>query len=120
MKLQYDSQPGTETLILENERLWRVEMFLKRNEDDTYSLVALSGINSRPAELTKLQGPYQILEQGVAARSAIARQLQNKGFSVQIDQHSIWQLQAQKAIQSVRQQRADSQGNYAFHPDDVL
>ncbi|MAZ88725.1 MAG: hypothetical protein CL693_13885 [Cellvibrionaceae bacterium] len=95
-------------------------MQLKRNEDETYTLIAMSGVSSQPAELSKLQGPYQTFQQGIAARSAIAEQLIRKDFSVLKDQHSIWTLQAQKAIQTVRRQRIDNQGNYDFHPDDVL
>ncbi len=94
-------------------------MTLRGNEDDTYTLIALSGIASQPAELSKLQGPYQTLEQGLAARMAIARQLESKGF-YQCEGHSIWDIQVQKAIQKVRLQRSASQGNYQFHPDDVL
>lgn len=119
MKLEYDQTPDTSTLVLENERQWRIEMFLKPNEDDTYTLVAMSGIATRPAELSKLQGPYQTKAQGQAARSAIAKQLQNKDFHI-LQQHSIWQVQAQKAIHTVRQTRTANQGNYDFHPDDVL
>ncbi len=95
-------------------------MRLARNEDETYTLIAMSGLVNRPAELSKLQGPYQTLQQGIAARSAIAEQLIRKGFSMLKDQHAIWRLQAQKAIQTVRRQRIDNQGNYDFHPDDVL
>lgn len=119
MKLEYDPNPGSSTLVLENERRWRIEMYLKPNEDETYTLVAMSGIASQPAELSKLQGPYQTKEQGLAARSAIARQLHAKGFQT-VKHHSIWQIQAQKAIQTVRKNRTTNQGNYDFHPDDVL
>ncbi len=125
MKLSYgcsqtSRHPDQNPVILENERHWHIEMQLKRNEDETYTLIAMSGVRQRPAELSKLQGPYQTLQQGIAARSAIVEQLVTKGFSVLKDAHSIWAIQAQKAIQSVRRQRIDSQGNYDFHPDDVL
>lgn len=120
MKLHYDKTHHPDTLVLENERHWRIEMQLKRNEDNTYTLIAMSGISGKPAALTKLQGPYVNKDQGLAARSAIAAQLYPKGFNTITNSHSIWSLQAQKAIQNVRQQRTDSQGNYDFHPDDVL
>lgn len=109
-----------DTLILQNERGWRIEMQMRRNEDDSYTLVAMSGLNDKPAELSKLQGPYQTRDQGIAARTAIAIQLLRKDFQLQSQQHSIWAIQAQKAIQKVRSQRIASQGNYDFHPDDVL
>ncbi|WP_439135173.1 hypothetical protein [Pseudomaricurvus sp.] len=119
MKLEYDQNPDSSIMVLENDRRWRIEMYLKANEDETYTLVAMSGIATQPAELSKLQGPYQTEEQAQAARSAIAKQLYAKGFQP-LRQHSIWQIQAQKAIQNVRQTRKASQGDYRFHPDDVL
>lgn len=125
MKLSYDTtkfniDSSHEVLILENSRSWRIEMQMRRNEDQSYTLVALSGISSKPAELSKLQGPYQTRQQASAARNAIAIELLNKDFKALDNEHSIWSLQAQKAIQKVRQQRSENQVNYDFHPDDVL
>ena len=125
MELSYHHQQlhqhaDRETLILQNARGWRVEMQLRRNEDDSHTLIAMSGLSDKPAELSKLQGPYQTRDQGIAARAAIAIQLLRKEFQLHPEQHSIWSVQAQKAIQKVRSQRIASQGNYDFHPDDVL
>ncbi len=125
MKLSYKTPSLTidtrqQVLILKNSRNWRIEMQLRRNEDQSYTLVAMSGIGSKPAELSKLQGPYQTKQQASAARSAIAVQLLEKNFEVLNNEHSIWSLQAQKAIQKVRLQRQQSQGDFDFHPDDVL
>lgn len=125
MKLNYGSSKlahdlDLDVLILENARGWRIEMHLRRNEDESFTLVAMSGIRDKPAELSKLQGPYENRQQACAARRAIAIQLLEKGFAAQDNDHSIWSLQAQKAIQNVREQRTINRGNYDFHPDDVL
>ena len=126
MKLDYptasnsDSDYSAAELILLNDRHWRVEMHICRNEDDSYTLVSLSGLTGQLAELSKSQGPYQNRPQCEAARAAIARQLQLKGFKFTPKEHSIWILQAQKVIRATRNQRIASQGNYDFHPDDVL
>lgn len=125
MKLNYDSSSlaldsTLKVLILENTRGWRIEIQLRANEDSSFTLVAMSGIHSKPAELSKLQGPYESRQQACAARRAIAIQLLDKGFKAMEHEHSIWNLQAQKAIQKVREQRKLNRGNYDFHPDDVL
>jgi len=125
MKLSYKTpslkiDTNQNVLILENSRNWRIEIQLRRNEDQSYTLVAMSGIGGKPAELSKLQGPYQTRPQASAARSAIAVQLLEKDFVVLNNDHSIWSLQAQKAIQKVRLLRQQNQGDFDFHPDDVL
>ncbi|MGH1370944.1 MAG: hypothetical protein ACRBBW_02830 [Cellvibrionaceae bacterium] len=125
MKLSYDTSSlaadsAANVLILENPLRWRIEMHLRRNEDQSYTLVAMSGIHDQPAQLSKLQGPYENRQQACAARRAIAIALIAKDFNPKDAEHSIWTLQAQKAIQNLRQQRTLNRGNYDFHPDDVL
>ncbi len=116
MKLNF--QPDTQgaldaqTLVLINARGLRIELILKRNDETTYSLIAMSGISHMPAELVKGQGPYQTLDEGIAARKAIADQLLNKGFLLQDDAFSIWPIQAQKVIQTLRKERKNSQNRY--------
>lgn len=134
MLLHYPSSHTqmADVLVLENARGWRIEMYLKANQvpdsqalkpahsSSSYSLIALSGVSHLPAELNKAQGPYETREQASAARSAIAQQLLNKDFEVQHKAEGIWSLQAQKAIRQMRAERNQHQGNYHFHPDDVL
>lgn len=119
MKLHYPKKPNQDGLILENKSHWRIEMVIKANEDDSFSLVAQSGLRDKPAELNKLQGPYQTLDQALAARGAIAQQLESKGVQ-QIDAQPIWSLQAQAVIKRLRQERGDNTGNYSFDPSDVF
>ena len=38
-----ESAPQAEVLLLQNQQQWRVELFVLRNNDHSYSLVALSG-----------------------------------------------------------------------------
>ncbi len=95
-------------------------MHLRANEDQSFTLVAMSGLRDQPAQLSKLQGPYESQQHACAARRAIAVALIEKGFKHRDGEYSIWQLQAQKVIQNLREQRTLNQGNYDFHPDDVL
>ncbi len=124
MKLNYQTQSPDllhiPALVLRNLRGWRIEMHLRPNDDHSYSLIALSGIDNWPAELCKAQGPYETRDQGVAARSAIVNQLLAKGFQLLENSGSIWVVQVQRMIRSLRDQRTVHRGNYQFHPDDVL
>jgi hypothetical protein len=120
MKLRYPKLASAAPVIMENSRGWRIEMVIKANEDESHSLIAQSGLTNKPAELSKLQGPYQTQDQAVAARAAIADQLINKGFQFLDKVEPMWSLQAQGAIKRLRQQRQDNTGNYSFDPNDVF
>ena len=120
MKLRYPKLANAAPVIMENTRGWRIEMVIKANEDESHSLIAQSGLTNKPAELSKLQGPYQTQDQAIAARAAIAEQLINKGFQLLDKVEPMWSLQAQGAIKRLRQQRQDNTGNYSFDPNDVF
>ncbi len=120
MKLRYPKLASAAPVIMENSRGWRIEMVIKANEDESHSLIAQSGLTNKPAELSKLQGPYQTQDQAIAARAAIAEQLFHKGFQLLDKVEPIWSLQAQGAIKRLRQQRQDNTGNYSFDSNDVF
>lgn len=120
MKLRYPKLASAAPVIMENTRGWRIEMVIKANEDESHSLIAQSGLTNKPAELSKLQGPYQTQDQAIAARAAIADQLFNKGFQLLDKVEPMWSIQAQGAIKRLRQQRQDNTGNYSFDPSDVF
>ncbi len=123
MKLHYPNlgiHNTLTTIVLENNRHWRIELAVKHNNDETYSLIAQSGINTRPAELNKLQGPYQTRDQAVAVRAAIIDRLFDKGFYMLEEAVPIWTVQAQSAIKQIRQQRHHNSGDFRFDPNDVI
>lgn len=125
MKLRYPNHADIDvnchtTIVLENNRHWRIELVIKANEDETCSLIAQSGINTQPAELNKLQGPYQTFDQAVAARTAIVDRLFDKGFYVLTNAIPIWTLQAQKAIRQLRKTRSQNSVDARFDPSDVI
>ena len=124
MKLRYPNHVGIDgnchaTIVLENNRHWRIELTIKANDDETCSLIAQSGINTQPAELNKLQGPYQTFDQAAAARIAIVDRLFDKGFYV-LNRVPIWTLQAQRVIKQLRQTRSQNTTNVRFDPSDVI
>lgn len=121
MFLRYlNSAPEAEALVLRNDGAWRVELFLLRNNDDSFSLVALSGQEASQAERVKLQGPYQYRDVAVAARSAIARELIAADFVVADTAHPQWRVMAQRHINTLRAQRAENTPDCHFDPKDVL
>lgn len=120
MHLRYlDSTPQAEALIMRNEQSWRVELFVLRNNDDSYSLIALSGDEGAHAERVKVQGPYPSCPQAVAARSAVAVQLQEFGFTIDELSTARWRLQAQRKIREVRELRMQNAPDCSFDPRDV-
>ena len=52
-----------------------VEIYLKDNQDDTHTLIALSGVGPSDADKCIRQGPYTTLAQARAAQTAICNEL---------------------------------------------
>lgn len=98
----------------------RIEIFVLANNDTSYTLVALSGPEDDCHQRSKLQGPYQLRDQALAARSAVVAALQDKGFVVSGHAHSQWRLSAQRCIRAVRQLRQQHVTDCRFDPKDVL
>lgn len=124
MKLRYSgAMPETEGVLLTNRCGWRVEMFVLANNDSTWTLVALSGDAEplcRAVPRQKLQGPYEIRDQAIAARSAIALALVDQGFGVNTADHLQWRIVAQRAVREVRRLRQAHAPDCRFDPKDVL
>jgi len=114
-----ETAPQAEVLLLRNTQLWRAELFVLRNNDDSYSLIALSGDEGAHAERIKVQGPYPSRPQAVAARSAVAVQLQDFGFTIDELSTARWRLQAQRKIREVRELRIQNAPDCSFDPQDV-
>lgn len=120
MKLQYNSNLAQPTdQVFENAKHWRIEMSLRTSSEGKWVMIALSGLNDRPPELSKLQGPYETQAQAIAARSAIAAQLLSKGFKA-LEDSCIWNLQAQKALNDVRESHRHNPVDTTFFPYQVL
>ncbi len=121
MHLRYlDVSPRGEALILGNPADWQVELFVLANDDDSYSLVALSGqAGSGAPEKTKLQGPYQMREQALAARSAIAALLLEGEHRILPEAVPHWRMAAQRAIRELRDLRLRYFTDCSFDPQDV-
>lgn len=121
MFLRYlDAAPQGEALVLRNANNWRVELLVLYNNDDSCSLVALSGNNGAGADKVKLQGPYQHRDVALAARSAVAAQLLESGFTIDEDALSQWRVMAQRYIKELRTRRALHTPDCSFDPKDVL
>ncbi len=108
-----------DVVLLESSNDWRVEMYVLENNDDSYSLVALSGRVAGAVERTKLQGPYLSRLLAHAACSAIANVLREDGFVEQNSTYPQWRLTAQREIKSVRIVRQQNKPDCQFDPRDV-
>ena len=120
MRLRYPLVSAEhDTLLLENRDGWRVEMYILQNNDESYSLVALSGRKGGVVERTRLQGPYPLRAVAHGACSAIADVLMSDGFAEDGASHPQWRLAAQREIRSVRCVRERNSPDCRFNPDDV-
>lgn len=116
--LRYGDEAGAApALILCGPR--RIELFILANEDTSFSLVLLSGKNGSAADREKLQGPYELRDQAVAARSAIIQSLQAREFKLAANEIPQWQLLAQSIIRNLRHERLNYVVDCSFDPDDV-
>ncbi|MBB3048217.1 hypothetical protein FHR99_002491 [Litorivivens lipolytica] len=120
MRLRYPLVSAEhDQLLLENSDGWRVEMYILQNNDDSYSLVALSGKSGGVAERTKLQGPYLSRALAHAALSAIENVLLSRNFTKENAAHPQWRLTAQREIKSLRTTRQQNTPDCRFDPRDV-
>lgn len=120
MRLRYPLVSAEhDTLQLENRDGWRIEMYILQNNDESYSLVALSGQSGGAVERTKLQGPYLSRALAHSACSAIEVVLLDRGFVKENASHPQWRLTAQREIKSVRMTRQQNTPDCRFDPKDV-
>lgn len=122
MKLHYDKSitPDPAPLVLAGPDKRRVEIHIRVEPDATATLIALGGHTDGEPEKTSLQGPFELYDQAVAAKRAIAAQLRDVGYAPAEDQYPRWSLQVQRAINEVRQQRQAAAIDYRFDPRDVF
>lgn len=122
MRLRYDKSISTDPapLVLERADGVRVEIHIRREADQTATLLAFSGREGSSPEKATQQGPYQLYDQAVAAKRAIAAQLKDAGFNITEQQHPLWSMDVQRDINSMRKQKGNSEANYEFDPKDVF
>ncbi|UTF59912.1 hypothetical protein [Gilvimarinus sp. DA14] len=111
--------PDTADALVLQFRERRVELHLRRDEDDIATLLAYAGVGPQP-DKSNVQGPYQRLDQAIGARRAIARQLQSQGYEYLPDEYPQWSLQAQRDINAMRNIKSGSKVDYRFDPKDVF
>lgn len=120
MRLRYPLvSPEHDQLLLENRDGWRVEMYVLRNNDESFSLVALSGLSGGAVERIKCQGPYLSRPLAHAAYSAIFDVLLEDGFAKADSLYPQWRLRAQREIRGIRETRQRYQTPCPFDPKDV-
>ncbi|MGQ9426683.1 PA4575 family protein [Gilvimarinus sp. F26214L] len=121
MRLRYDlSLPADPApLILDGPDDRHVEFHIRRDPDQTVSLVAMSGRRGADPDRITQQGPYHRPEQAVAARRAIAAELKRSGFQLANDRIPLWSLSAQRQLNATRRHKAALQLDYRFDPKDV-
>jgi hypothetical protein len=122
MRLHYDKAIAADArpLVLTGSGDLRVEIHIRCDPKGTATLLAFSGMyeNGEPAKALQ-QGPFHRVDQAIAAKRAIVAQLKDAGCVVSEDQHPVWSLAVQRAVNESRKQRAEAAGDYRFDPKDV-
>ena len=98
----------------------RIEIHVKDNMDTTFTLISITGKSNGGIDRSLRQGPYTTREQALAAMQAICNELQRLGYCPNTESSSIWEIKVQQEINILRQVKKENQGNYKFHPNDVL
>lgn len=98
----------------------RIEIHLKDNQDNTFTLISVTGDNKGAIQRSLRQGPYTTREQALAAMQAVCNELQRIGYAPRVDETSIWEIKVQQEINIIRQTKLENQANYKFHPSDVI
>lgn len=121
MHLNYDKSipANAEPLVLRSAAQERVEIHLRQDADGVVTLLAFAGRGDKP-ERSVPQGPYERVEQAIAAKRAIAAELLRHGYSLATDVHPLWNLDAQRTINKIRSRKLASKASYAFDPKDVF
>lgn len=119
MRLFYNKMlpSDSDVLVLVAQRGMRIEFYLRQSNDGA-TLLALAG-SGRPAK-SKLQGPYETVEQAIAARNAIAHSLTREGFDHLVGKQPLWELAAQRAWGEVKSKNSAAKVDTTFKPQDVF
>ncbi|WP_020208200.1 hypothetical protein [Gilvimarinus chinensis] len=113
--------PNTPDPVVLTKNTRRVELHLRRDEDNITTLLAYAGAASLSTpERATAQSPYQNMDQAIGARRAIIQQLLNGDFQLQREGYPIWSLHAQRDIKQMRSLKVHSQVDYRFDPKDVF
>jgi hypothetical protein len=117
--LRYQSEIIDFPLVLVDSNQHRIEFYRKRNDDETYTLVALSGHYCQFPTREKCQGPYYHSAQLLGITSAITAQLCDQGYQVRTDLAAIWPLVAQRISNEKQVVRNANMASYQFKEEDV-
>ncbi|GAB1264134.1 PA4575 family protein [Aurantivibrio infirmus] len=122
MRLNYNAQSndGSKPSVLLLNENDRVEIYLRAEPDGQTTLLACSGDKVALPKKSYQQGPYESMEQAVAARRAIVHDLLRRGYTYSEDAVAIWAIAAQRALKQIRKTKRSSKANYKFDPKDVF
>ncbi len=106
------------TVALNSHSNHRVEIYIKDNQDNTFTLIALSGIDQYLPNKTIKQGPFYTYNHARSAQTAINNELVRTGFLL-MDNPAIWEINAQGVAAKIRETKLQNKMSYKFDPKDV-
>lgn len=124
MRLNFGSNDDSEntsklpTVAISSDEFQRVEIHIKDNQDNTFTLIALSGNNHQLPTKTVRQGPFYTYNHARSAQTAINNELSRTGFAITV-KPSIWEINAQGIVSDIRETKQKNRMSYKFDPKDV-
>jgi hypothetical protein len=115
---QNDENSKQSSVALNSDDNHRVEIHIKDNQDNTFTLIALSGIDKNLPTKTVRQGPFYTYNHARSAQSAINNELLRTGFVIS-SHPPIWEINAQGIVSEIREAKQKNRMNYKFDPKDV-
>ena len=91
-----------------------------QQDDETFSVVALSGQIDQQPDRQRSLGPFHSREQAQGAMAALSNALHHEGFVLQEDAELRWQLVAARVARAIRQERAENAVDARFVPLGIL
>ena len=121
MKLYYgeNTHPENQVAAVLEKDQYRVELHIKRRDEQTYLLICLAGPSRATPQKQRAQGPFHSFEQVAGSRNAIIQVLLGDEFKL-ISAIPVWQLHAQAFANNCRDTLDKNAGDFSFDPKDVL
>ena len=123
MKLYYDKSipDNIAPLILKKRGTpSRIEIFIRKDKDNHALLLAFCGDDGMMPSKAIQQGPYQSIDEAIAARNAITGQLLTRGYKLKQQLYPNWITHCQRELNAIIKQKSQSKADYTFHPEDVF
>jgi|GEM_PF-2547654 len=122
MKLSYlhKTNLNTHAPLVLNKGNRRIEFYISRDGEGSFTLFAYAGEDNSLPHKHKSQGPFQLRPQAIAVRNAILSTLTERGYKLNKQANTIWELRNQQQLNALRAGKLAFDVDTTFKPGDVF